>query len=66
MGEKEQPTVILTSVMIYDSCSWCHESVARGIDICPVCGHNPHKARLECDCPRCQTEALKHGQASPL
>lgn len=38
---------------ISQSCSWCHALVRVGIKLCPSCGHQPHVARLFCQCPKC-------------
>lgn len=34
-------------------CGFCHELVDVLDRWCPTCGHNPHVARLDCDCAQC-------------
>ena len=35
------------------SCSWCHAINASDALFCKQCGHEAHKARLHCRCPKC-------------
>lgn len=46
MGEGEVRVIV--------SCSWCHEPNRASRKRCVKCGHNPTKARMNCDCPRCK------------
>lgn len=35
------------------SCGWCHTMNDSTEHWCHSCGHAAHKARMDCDCPRC-------------
>lgn len=47
-------------------CIWCYVLSAAGRMRCRECGHNPHAARIACDCSDCSHERWRAQQLAEL
>lgn len=43
-------------------CGWCHASCDVRLNLCPFCGHEPGKSRMDCKCVSCQAQAQAFAQ----
>jgi hypothetical protein len=43
-------------MVVWKSCSWCHDLVESSEEFCPSCGHCAQKPRLYCSCAKCRAQ----------